>query len=168
MVASKERIIILRNKDKNDWSYSYDPNEDLLPPTNCTIESFILSDINRDGDNDVLIGLRNMTSKGSTLLRILKNSGGKFQKVYVDIDLNGIGTKAIAVADVTHDKFPDIIIGSVSFDFNTPSRKLINDGSHSTQLFRAIAILFSFGITWMGLVLQKLYYRHQVIFLPPP
>lgn len=120
MIASKERIIILRNTDKNDWSYSYD----LLPPAKCAIESFILSDIDNDGDNDALIGLRNTTGEGSTLLRILKNLGdGVFDKDVVDIDLNDIGTKAIAVADVNHDDFPDIIVGSVSFDIRNPSRK---------------------------------------------
>lgn len=126
MVASTEKIIILRNTDKNDWSYS---NEVILLPTKCTIESFVLSDIDYDGDKDALVGLRNMTTSGSTLLRICKNSGnGIFDEDEpIDIDLKGIGTRAIAVADVNHDLRPDIIIGSVSFDFNTPSRELIDD-----------------------------------------
>lgn len=128
MVASAEKIIMLRNTDFNDWSYSYDPDEVYLPPTNCIIESFVLSDIDNDWDNDVLIGLRNVTTKDSTLLSILKISGDGFDKD-VDIDLKEIGTKAIAVADITHDNLPDIIIGSVSFYFNTPSRYLFDDCS---------------------------------------
>lgn len=116
MVASAEKIIMLRNTDFNDWSYSYDPDEVFLPPTNCIIESFVLADIDDDWDYDLLIGLRNMTTKDSALLSIFKNSGDGFDKD-VDIDLKEIGTKAIAVADVTHDNLSDIIIGSVSFDF---------------------------------------------------